>query len=1507
MNRSRLSRLSAVLALALASVVGVANAEAQVFAVESPSYVRQIVEAAHQIVKQHPDLRFVVRTTEQVVDEDDEMLRRAIADSNVIVLGRVYGDVGQKLARAFAATNLRGKTIFAVYSDPEVIRLTRLNDRPVLEGASASTLKEISDSLGGDDPAAALAEWQRRQPELRAWTEAVAYVSAKGPVNFRNLFLYLLAMTDRGGGFRPAPVDPVPPYFVYANGQIVRDLSDIGLAKDPDRPVVAIVDYDSYFHSGDLKLLDALSETLTAAGFRPVPIIARWGESTYRALKEFLVDGRAGMQLAAIVSLQSFVLGGDQARDEVSALVREIGVPVFRGIRLPKRSPDVWKTSEDGLPWSSVYYQVAVPELQGVIEPILVGAERENVVDEVTGASISVFEPIPERISKMVRRIKNWHALQTKPSAEKRIAIVYYNHPPGKQNVGADYLNVPATILEVLKLFESSGYEVGDYPRDEQALLDVLLARGINVADWARGLQQTVARESFSVAGVDYSRWFRELPTVAQAEVRDGPLAYIRELVELARPLEDKSEILTTIDRFSNELVGFVETFDASRKDRAVELIEQFRERLKARATERLPSGSSLSDETPIRALASQIQALALEGVSGWGVEPGTVFVTEGGRDLVIPGVEYGNVFLGPQPQRGWQADVDALHSSTIVPPHHQYLAFYYYIHEVFRADAIIHVGRHSSYEWLPRKQVALADFDFPDIVIGDTPALYLYTVDGVGEGLQAKRRGLSVVVDHLIPPLKTTELYGSVLELQQLVEQYEAQDLAPRREAIARDLRKRIKEGHFASDVGDEVLSYDDDKLVHTVGHYLEELKTTFLPYGLHTFGKPWTPEKVEVLAESMWRMNPDGDGQKRQEFSVLIEASFDAERKSLIRALDGRYVEPGKGNDPIRTAEALPTGRNFFALDASVMPTRISYELARVLVTDATGLRDPLPDKIAAILWAVETVRDEGTMVSFVLQMLGVQPEWDVRGLVKDLRAVPLADLGRPRIDVVVSTSGLFRDLFGQLVVLLDKAFRVSLAASYHAIVRERPHLKSELDLVLSVLEEPERYRGNDPLTQNGIARHWVAQLEAAPALGGELAIARIFGPAEGAYGAGINRVIEQAWTWDHRTQISDVYIQRMSHAYTARAWGVSRPQLYQAALAGVSLSFHSRATNLYGVLDNDDYFDYFGGLSMAVERANGRVPGSYVLFNADPARSRIEPLERFLTREMRSRYFNPEWIDGMMREGYSGARTVSNKFVEFAWGWQVTNPDIIRDWMWNEVVDVYLRDKYDLGVTAWLSQRQNSGALQNIAAILLTAADKGFWRASPDTLTEIATHMGTLVAQFGPTCSAHSCGNLDTVQFAERLMSPDLRRRFAAVMAEALHARAPQTSGSAQGDRDQSAGGAQRVAGAQRAEAQSAGRSVDRTGRRAAFPLPLGLTSSLDPRSAAFVSLNLMRLHPPDYALLLLAFGMLVLPCSCVLSFVRQRWLRRSRSGPSHLSLARATQTHEGAHTDDRWRGR
>src|SRR5437762_5645830 len=208
--------------------------------------------------------------------------------------------------------------------------------------------------------------------------------------------------------------------------------------------------------------------------------------------------------------------------------------------------------------------------------------------------------------------------------------------------------------------------------------------------------------------------------------------------------------------------------------------------------------------------------------------------------------------------------------------------------------------------------------------------------------------------------------------------------------------------------------------------------------------------------------------------EFKTAIENSFSAETAAFLSALRGEYVSPGKGNDPVRTPEALPTGRNFYALDASVMPTKISYELAKQLVNDALAKHPQVPDKVAAVLWAVETTRDEGTMLSFILQLLGVEPVWDARGLVKDLKPIPVEKLGRQRVDVVVTTSGLFRDLFAQLLLLTDRAYRYALAASYESILANNPALRPALDAVLKDISDADR--GRETLELNAVARHWM-----------------------------------------------------------------------------------------------------------------------------------------------------------------------------------------------------------------------------------------------------------------------------------------------------------------------------------------------------------------------------------------------------------------------------------------------
>jgi cobaltochelatase CobN len=435
------------------------------------------------------------------------------------------------------------------------------------------------------------------------------------------------------------------------------------------------------------------------------------------------------------------------------------------------------------------------------------------------------------------------------------------------------------------------------------------------------------------------------------------------------------------------------------------------------------------------------LQKTGIEGLGGWGVAPGKVMTFKG--DLLLPGITFGNIFIGPQPPRGWEINEELLHANLAFPPPHQYLAFYHFLRNQFKADALVHVGRHSTYEFLPRRSVGLAEDDYSRIVAGDLPSVYPYIVDGVGEGIQAKRRGLAVMVDHLTPPLASTPLYDELLQLRQLIESFEANH-GSGNEVIAERLVAKIREKVDALELKEELAEamsaelsvmgigfeeVDDDMMVHEVGHYLTDLQERFMPLGLHIYGKDWEPEAVEMMLTSM--LSKSDTLEASNEYRANLKVSPSSEMRALINGLNGGYISPGQGNDPIRSPASLPTGRNFYALDSSLIPSRVAWELGREMATSARSNNSQDADKSEAlILWASDVVRDEGVMIAFGLDMLGIEPVWNSRGLVKGLKHQQLdSDFDRVRRDIVFTTSGLFRDLYGQQMLLLNQATLMAL----------------------------------------------------------------------------------------------------------------------------------------------------------------------------------------------------------------------------------------------------------------------------------------------------------------------------------------------------------------------------------------------------------------------------------------------------------------------------------------------
>lgn len=1437
-------------------------------------------------------VKFDVRTTTQISKMSPEELKSLIEDADIVIAEWLF-DSGnfRNVMNAYPeiAHNKPNKIFLVLESDADLTRMSQINGVNIFAGVNNTTLGNtdtkntiLYDLKNANE--ARLNTYKSTFPQIAPWVTYGLYYAKKGIINYENQFkLVLKNFTEMNGGSWPSQWNPanyttLPAEMLYRDNKIYYNLTDYlaDYPLDASKGTVGILGLDSVLLSGDMAHFESIIDELTVRGLNVIPVVGAYSGTTgpngtipnnvYSAMVKFFVydptnptrlinnteyeanSSKFQYRIDALISYTTFTLGSGFV-NQTAQLFENMNVPVFRAMISTKREEGEWLISDDGLLWSDTYYQIAIPETQGIIEPIFVAAPAKSM-DDVTGVEIISYTPIIEQMDYLADRVANWVKLSYLTNSQKKVAIVYYNYPPGKQNIGASYLAVPESILEILNGLKSQGYNITDIPETADLLVKMMTDRGINVANWAPGELEKLANNPHTILwSVDeYNAWFKTLDPIAQKQVIEGPVGYIEEIIKLASQYANNSDsaynaTLNSIDKWTNEMNTLVETYP-EKATQGKNLIAIMSNALKDIVNNARNNINSTIPWNVFFNAKNSFLLLAIPGLTGWGESPGNIMtVTKNGKKyFVIPGMMFGNVFIGPEPQRGWEADVDKLYHSTIVAPPHQYLAWYAWVNTVYKADAQVHLGRHATYEWLPRKQVALADFDYSNICLGTTPSIYIYIVDGVGEGMQSKRRGLAVIIDHLTPPMKTTTLYGGFLDLKSLIDTFTSiPDSNPLKDETRAAIKTKVKELNLASALSIQNADNMTDEDIEKVEHYLVELQQTLMPLGLHTFGLKWSDYEISLLAAAM--ISSDGGvnspslqrliamekGWNFDDLTVAqadelnnitqnwilqlytgnktvsqlssnvtiqtklleamgyankINASFSSEMNALFDALSAGFITPGTAHDPVRNSEALPTGKNFYATSENLMPTKVAWNLGKKLADMALAQLDTIPEKIAAVVWCVETVRDDGTMASFVLRMMGVEPTWTSTGGASNIKATPLSTLladlnavrnasgksnltSRPRVDPIVTTSGLFRDLFPRLLINMDRSYRVALAASYNKTVEQYPTLKPSLDYVLDTLTIAKYtgFKGNESIETNYVAKHWINDTLTylaqgmSPEEAGELAITRIFAPAVGDYGAGVNKAAEQAWTWDDRQQLADLYLNRMSHAYTERNWGGSLPGVFKDLLKGITVAYHSRSTNLYGVLDNDDYFDYYGGLSLAIESVNGgKAPQLNVLYYANNGNPKVMTLQQFMTNELITRYYNPEWVQGMINEGYSGARAVSNRFINHLWGWEVTTPDIVEDWMWNEAVDVYVNDKYNLNTKQWFDTK-NPYALISITGTMLTAAHKGYWNADEATLKKVAETWAQMIADNGVACCDCSCGNIAMMEWASQYVNPDL----------------------------------------------------------------------------------------------------------------------------------------------------
>lgn len=1366
-----------------------------------------------------------IRSVSQINQLSDPQLQTMISQQHSLLITGVFGESVERLLNLNYPS---AQTRMIINADRRLMALHQDLLAGRFEQLSAPQKKNLMASLDKNQYLTALANQQTLWPKFSLWLQARSYWQNRGKENISHLFRWLKQITtaqlvnntDKKQSPIAAlleaapqilPLDPIR--FYWQQQRISVDELAAKVKHNDTKPLVFIIDHDTGDQPGQWQLHQQLCDPQWSC----VSILAGWGAASAQAVQT--IRDLKLSQPFALIALQDFVIGGGDSRKTVTEAFTALNVPVFKGIRITELSQAEYHLSANGLPSDSVHYRVAMPELQGVSQPHVLALASSVITDELTGANLTLSQVLNVEITRLQKRVNAWLALKTQNNIDKKVAIVYYNHPPGRHNIGADNLNVQQSLWHILQKLKTEGYDLGpenEFPQSADELLDLLQQKAVNLPQDASALNKMAPLiNTMSVA--NYQGYFENLPQSIKSEMVEGPLGYLHQRVQFylfddghklltKMPALERNKVLKSLlNNIENTSIDLHHALDGIRHKgrlRALDLLEQLTQEYRQFIVNAIEN--NINEQVKHKAwqkaedLKQAIIAMQIEGIRGWGEAPGKTMVWN--NSLLLPGVQFGNIFLGPQPPRGWEINEELLHANMTFPPPHQYLAFYYHLRDVFKADALIHLGRHSTYEFLPKRAVGLSASDYPSIIVEHIPSIYPYIVDGVGEGIQAKRRGVAVMLDHLTPPLATTELYDGLLQLRQLIESAEAASNQDTKKKAIKALHHKIEVLNLRDELVasmDEELQVrgigfgevDDDFLLHEVGHYLTKLQEDFMPLGLHVYGENWQEDAISVMMESIIKGEVSLSDEKRSVIQKHLRQSPQAEMNALLNALNGGFIAPGKGNDPIRSPDALPTGRNFYALDGSLIPSQLGFATGQQLAQKAR-FEQPIVNKThkeAVILWASDAVRDEGAMIAFGMDMLGVKPVWNQRGILKSLQLIPLDAKRTERRDIVFTTSGLFRDLYAQQLAWLDKSVLLALAASKHVIEKDHPALASALNAALDPIEAillMQKHDFKQPLQTNMVASNWLLEAQALlrnnanidPKTLGRQASYRIFGTAPGAYGAGINRLAERSGAWQERQQLGEAYIKRMSHAYGIAsedfAAGNNVQALFREQLAKVNSTYLGRASNLYGLIDNNDAYDYLGGLNLAIETISGEQPKSFVISHANNKSLSIDPLQTALLSELRGRFLNRQWIAPLMKQGYAGARTMGSEFIENLWGWQATSPEIIRSWVWEDLKAVYIDDSLEIGLDSFLQEQHNVHVQSNILAVMLVAIEKGFWQADAQTQNKLAEQFAQNIIEHGIPGSGHTHANHPIYQFIKPLLSESLKQQLDQVLSAAKY---------------------------------------------------------------------------------------------------------------------------------------
>ncbi len=708
---------------------------------------------------------------------------------------------------------------------------------------------------------------------------------------------------------------------------------------------------------------------------------------------------------------------------------------------------------------------------------------------------------------------------------------------------------------------------------------------------------------------------------------------------------------------------------------------------------------------------------------AAWGPAPGKH--QSDGACIQVLGERFGNVFVGVQPGFGYEGDPMRMLFEKGFAPTHAFSAFYRWLREDFGAHAVLHFGTHGALEFMPGKQTGLSAACWPDRLIGDLPNLYLYASNNPSEGTIAKRRAAATLISYLTPPVTQAGLYRGLVELKTSLERWRA--LPPNERGERAAMLPLIQSQAAALELCKAEPAWADDSAVQGLTTSVLELEYTLIPHGLHVVGRPPTPIARADLLSSLGEAT-HGHAPSRTAVEAMVEGhtpeqalaiaelpiseatlaelrelagidrlhAEDHETAGLLRALAGQYVRPAPGGDVLRTPAVLPTGRNLHGFDPFRLPSAYAVQdgarQAERLLARHLSDGHAFPESIALVLWGTDNMKNEGAPIGQALALLGAKPRFDSYGRLAGAELISLEQLGRPRVDVMITLSGIFRDLLPlQIKLLAEAAF---MAAS-----------------------------ADEPIDRNFVRKHALAyQAEH----GGDLETAslRVFGNAEGAYGANVNLLVDSS-RWDEEDELAETYTRRKGFAYGRAGRPVQQPALLKTVLANVELAYQNLESVELGVTTIDTYFDTLGGISRAVKRAKTQRDGAaaevapvYIgdQTQGDIGAGTVRTLSEQVALETRTRVLNPKFFEALLSHGYEGVRNLETH-VTNTFAWSATTGQV-QPWVYQQISETFVLDDAMRERLAAL----NPASSVKVANRLLEASRRNYWQPDADTLAAL-----------------------------------------------------------------------------------------------------------------------------------------------------------------------------------------